>query len=398
MRAIPTITVCGLLWTIPLGTSICAQTKDLGLPPAAHLNPDPAISYHIVAEANAQHRRNSVGSMVLLDDGRIMFVHDDYGPERSDEGAAHDFFPSKIVSQTSADGGKTWSRPRILAEPGRGDFTIQAPGVLKLASGDLLLTFVRVYKGMDTGKDWDPGVTSSTMAVYRSTDGGKTFTEEKPIWDRAPALRFQGGAPWNLQLASGRILVPYMSAPRQYTDDYSVGVALSDDGGQTWSVLDDRVKLAAGYGVEPSVVELSGGELLMSLRTNLKKVYFSRSTDGGRTWSDAVASELKNPELGTCLLRIPETDDLLIIFDDSDVQTKAGRTPMSVAISSDNGRTWRTVGNLVHGEGIEVGVDAALFLPDGTLLVAFDWTAPPGARLRIPLCVAVIDRRWLYRE
>ncbi len=334
MRIIPAITCCSLLWAlagVPFAPSAWAQSEDLGLPPAAHLNPDPAISYHIVAEANAQHRRNSVGSMVLLDDGRVMLVHDDYGPERSGEGAAHDFFPSRIVSQTSAD-------------------------------------------------------------------GGKTFTEEKPIWDRAPALRFQGGAPWNLQLASGRILVPYMSAPRQYTDDYSVGVALSDDGGQTWSVLDDRVKLAAGYGVEPSVVELRGGELLMSLRTNLKKVYFSRSTDGGRTWSDAVASELKNPELGTCLLRVPGTDDLLIIFDDSDIQTKAGRTPMSVAVSSDNGRAWRTVGNLVHGEGIEVGVDAALFLPDGTLLVAFDWTAPPGARLRIPLCVAVIERRWLYRE
>ncbi|MFV2069721.1 MAG: sialidase family protein [Pirellulales bacterium] len=378
-----------------------AQLKDLALPPKAHLNPDPAFTWSVIAPANAEHRRNSVASMIQRKDGSVMIAYDDYGPAKPGERAAHDFFPSKIVSRISPDGGKTWSDLRVLMEPKPGDFTIQAPGLLKLASGEILLTFVRVYQGIETGVELDPGVTKSTMALYRSKDDGETFVEEKPVWQRVGELRYQGGAPWNLQLKSGRILLAFHAAARQYGARYTIGVAVSDDDGRTWKVLNKRVVLSDGQGVEPSVAELADGSLLMAMRTEKntqKKIYLSRSTDGGETWSRAVPSGLKNPSSVTCLKRIPGTKDLLIVFNNSDVCTKHGRTPMSAALSSDGGRTWRIVGDIVFGKGIELGPAGVIFPSKDTVLLAFTWIIPPDTRTRVPIGAVVIDREWFYRK
>ena len=372
-----------------------AQVKDLSLPPKKHLNPDPAFTWSVIAPANAEHRRNSVASMIQLDDGSVMIAYDDYGPAKKGEKAAHDFFPSKIVSRISPDGGKTWSDLRVLMEPKPGDFTIQAPGLLKLASGDVLLTFVRVYRGMETGKDWDPGVTRSTMALYRSTDDGKTFIEEKPIWERVKELRFQGGAPWSLQLKSGRIVLAFQAAARQYGARYTIGVAVSDDDGRTWKVLDRRVTMSDGYGVEPSVAELADGSLLMSIRTRQKQIYLSRSTDQGETWSKPLPSGLRHPASITKLIRIPGSKDLLIVFNNSEI---GDRTPMTAALSSDGGHTWRIVGDIAFGKGIEIGPADIIFPSKDKVLLAFSWTIPPWARVRIPTCAVVIDREWFYRK
>jgi sialidase-1 len=285
-------------------------------------------------------------------------------------------------------------------EPKPDDFTTQAPGLLKLASGDILLTCVRVYKGMETGKDWDPGVTSSAMALCRSTDGGKTFVEEPPIWKRAPVLRYQGGAPWNIQLKSGRVLLSYHSAARQYGAPYTIGVAFSDDDGHIWKVLDNRVALSDGYGVEPCIAELADGSLMMSIRTRRSQIYLSRSTDQGETWSEPVPSGLTHPASITRLIRIPGTEDLLMFFNNT---PPGKRAPFTAALSRDGGRTWRIVGNIVHADksaprgGIEVGVADVIFRSDNKVLVAFSWTMPPWARQRIPTCAAVIDGEWFYR-
>jgi hypothetical protein len=66
-------------------------------------------------------------------------------------------------------------------------------------------------------------------------------------------------------------------------------------------------------------------------------------------------------------------------------------------VSSDGGRTWRIVGNILQGQNIESGVADVIFPSPDTVLVTFSWTTPPWARQRIPICAAVIDREWFYR-
>jgi hypothetical protein len=60
-------------------------------------------------------------------------------------------------------------------------------------------------------------------------------------------LRYQGGAPWNIQLKSGRVLLSYHSA------------ALSRDGGRTWRIVGNIVpadKSAPRGGIEVGVADV----------------------------------------------------------------------------------------------------------------------------------------------
>jgi len=158
--------------------------RELGLPPASILNSDPAFDYSVIVAANEEHCRNSVASIVQLADGNLMVVYDDYLKE--DQRPAHDFFESKVAARISRDGGKNWGEIRYLAEKKPGDATVQAPGLLRLQSGDMLLTYLHALERnrLQTGEDWDPGITTTTMSMCRSRDDGESFVEEAPIWER----------------------------------------------------------------------------------------------------------------------------------------------------------------------------------------------------------------------
>ena len=50
---------------------------------------------------------------------------------------------------------------------------------------------------------------SSSMELFRSRDEGQTFDSVGYLWRRSPGQWLQGGASSLLQLASGRLLVPF---------------------------------------------------------------------------------------------------------------------------------------------------------------------------------------------
>jgi sialidase-1 len=95
--------------------------------------------------------------------------------------------------------------------------------------------------------------------------------------------------------------------------------------------------------MEPEVLELSDGRLLMHMRTQLGHVAVSESADRGETWSEARAWDVRAPEAPATLRRIPSTGDLLLIWNDSfrsGADPRGKRTPLTAAISNDEGRTW----------------------------------------------------------
>jgi hypothetical protein len=152
------------------------------------------------------------------------------------------------------------------------------------------------------------------------------------------------------QLKSGRIVIPaawhrpmegkefnYRATPRCF---------LSDDDGKTWragkGIVDPPQGGKSGL-QEPLVVELKDNRLLMLCRTDLGSQYRCYSDDGGETWSAAQPSEIKSPLSPASLKRIPTTGDLLLVWNDHsniDESLKAKRTPLSAAISRDDGKTW----------------------------------------------------------
>jgi len=99
--------------------------------------------------------------------------------------------------------------------------------------------------------------------------------------------------------------------------------------------------------MQPTVVQLSDGSLLMYMRTSgLKKIYQSRSTDNGRHWSKPEPTQFKNPDAGINLLKC-KSGNIVLAFNDS----TSGRTPLSLALSVDDGKNWLTIKNVETSPG-----------------------------------------------
>src|SRR6185437_9551070 len=83
--------------------------------------------------------------------------------------------------------------------------------------------------------------------------------------------------------------------------------------------------------------------LLMHFRTQLGHIAVSESADGGETWGEARSWGVRAPEAPATLRRIPSTGHLLLVWNDT-FRAGAGhggkRTPLTAAVSTDEGRTW----------------------------------------------------------
>lgn len=125
----------------------------------------------------------------------------------------------------------------------------------------------------------------------------------------------------------------------------------SDDTGKTWrrssSVFTGQD--AAGKRVtvqEPGVVPLRDGRLMMFIRSSAGCQMLSYSSDEGVTWSDPQLSSIISPVSPASIKRIPATGDLLLVWNNHEhiaPELRGKRTPLSVAVSSDDGQTWKHV-------------------------------------------------------
>jgi hypothetical protein len=116
---------------------------------------------------------------------------------------------------------------------------------------------------------------------------------------------------------------------------------------------------------EPGVVRLRDSRLMMFIRTRLGRQYLSYSSDDGESWSAAEPSSLQSPLSPASIKRIPSTGDLLVAWNDHAavppefraVDAAQGgrggkRTPFTLAVSKDEGRTWIHKQNLLdHPDG-----------------------------------------------
>jgi sialidase-1 len=352
---------------------------------------EPAISHSIIERAGPNMPRADTASVVEISRDRLMVVYHRYEPGRD---AGHDHGLCRIWSKTSRDGGKTWERPRMLVDVAAGDMNVQAPALLRLASGDLLMICLRSHRGG----------ASSTMCLFRSLDGGDTFVEQKPIWKRSTGQWLQGGASCLLQLRSGRLLLPvHGGTGNQWRQKNSAWCFLSDDGGLSWQQSKTTIELPKRGAMEPSVAELSDGTLVMSLRTQLGGPYLCQSTDRGDTWSKPRITGLEGGESCTCLRRIPGSDDLLLLWNNSKYVAEGHhhygeRTPLTAAVSSDGGVTWRNLDNIREGPKDEYTNLDCMFTSQGRAVVTYMLARPAWNRSRISLHAAIIDKGWFVAE
>uniref|UniRef100_A0A061SM53 Bnr asp-box repeat protein n=1 Tax=Tetraselmis sp. GSL018 TaxID=582737 RepID=A0A061SM53_9CHLO len=127
----------------------------------------------------------------------------------------------------------------------------------------------------------------------------------------------------------------------------SAGVLVSSDKGAHWNAYGE-VTHPLTWLIENSVVELKhDGSLLMLFRTWAGRIFQSRSTDGGRSWSPAAPMQLPNPDAKIHVISLEGSTDLLLAFNDHQKYAEDGftrfRTGLRVAISHDFGATWARI-------------------------------------------------------
>jgi len=356
------------------------------------------VETFLFAKADDTLVRHSEGSAVELNDGRIMLVWQEFrkGPKGDS-----DYYPARLVSKTSADGGRTWNDYRALVEIAPGDLNVFSPNLLRLQNGSILLAFIRKHDFEKPGDYYTP---TSAFAMI-SDDDGQTFQPWSTIWDHQRKHLCNNTLK---QLKSGRIILPTdrdNSAPDR-PDNWACGCVYSDDNGKTWTVSENYVTLPKRGGMEPHVEELKDGRLLMVMRTMLGSVYKSESSDAGKSWSPAESLGVESPQSCPDLLKHPETGDLVLIwnaakFDPKWFSHEGKRTPLSAAVSKDGGKTWGPPKHIETDPGSVFTNPGAFFTSQGTMFVNY-WTCkyePNGAFVAFPihLKTAIVDSAWLLK-
>jgi len=269
--------------------------------------------------------RNSEGDFLELRDGRLLFAYSRF------TGGSEDHSKAEIAARFSRDGGKTWTRRDRILITGEGDMNVMSVSLLRMADGEVGLFYGR-KNALDDCRIW----------LRRSRDEAKSFGP--PVLCIPDPGYFVLNNDRVVRLSSGRLVVPtarHNVPGGRWTARGVASCYLSDDDGRTWrrsrSELEGPTKARCGL-QEPLVVELKGGRLMMLCRTDLGCQFRSTSKDGGETWSRPTRTSILSPVSPASVARIPSTGDLLMVWN----ETATGRrTPLTVALSRDEGKTWR---------------------------------------------------------
>jgi len=307
--------------------------------------------YETLLRANARFPRKGEGDIAVLNNGDLLLAYTEFYGDRSD------FSPARIIKAVSRDNGKTWEDFQLLQE-NVGRCNVMSVSLLRLKSGELAMFYLVKNSYHDC-----------RVYMRKSFDGGETWS--KPVLVTEEERYFVLNNDRVVQLSSGRIIVPVAvyQDPTQYSRWKSF-IYYSDNNGETWKKSSGEVVLKdvdswAGL-QEPGVVELKDGRLMMYMRTALGYIYASFSEDEGETWSKPEPLDNVKASLSpSSIKRIPKTGDLLLVWNDksgfdlSKVKRRGvdivdeefqRRTPLSCAISKDEGATWVKVLDLESSE------------------------------------------------
>ena len=295
-----------------------------------------------------------------------------YGPK------GHDNSGAEIIAWRSHDGGIMWpDEGKFVIQENIGRNNVKGPSFLRLTDRDVLFFF----KVGNSHEDLGPW-------MRRSTDNTET-------WGSPERLPYDGYGGLNsnqaLRLNSGRIILPCFVTRDVLETVYSY-CFYSDDGGCRWERSNEITveirdpekwysrgkryggKTSKAVAAEPSVVQLKDGTLLMLMRTMMGFFYESRSGDGGKTWSEPVNSGIPAPACMPTLERVPDTGDLLLIYNHGDPPDISGpfpRTTLASLISRDEGKSFSHLRVIDGGPGFDGKITMASvhFLAGRALIV-----------------------------
>ncbi len=139
-------------------------------------------------------------------------------------------------------------------------------------------------------------------------------------------------------IISDRVIVPL------YSDGLDCSLfALTDDLGKTWQYSNP---VMGGIGIQPTIGISKDGSLTAYLRDNgppPQRMQVTNSNDGGYTWTIAKDTEIPNPGAGFDMVTL-ESGEWAMVYND----TEDGRHDLTIAISNDEGLSWKWKKKIEH--------------------------------------------------
>ncbi|MCA9003991.1 MAG: exo-alpha-sialidase [Planctomycetaceae bacterium] len=314
--------------------------------------------------ASEDNPRNSEGDFITLKDGRILFVYTHF------IGGAADHSSAYLAGRYSSDGGKTWTQQDETIIENDGKQNIMSVSLLRLQDGRIALFYARKNSIHDL------------LPVMRiSDDEGAHWSEPVEIIPQKEVGYYVLNNDRVVQLKNGRIVVPLalhqnLPGSDRFNPNAKFLCYYSDDQGKTWQrgtepIVEKQPGVKQPYMQEPGLIELKDGTLMGFCRTNGGSQYVAFSKDGGQTFSELKPSNIISPVSPASIERIPETGDLLLVWNNHqgiDAKLRGKRTPLSLAISKDEGKTWQQIQNIETNPNGWYCYTAIEFTKEGVLL------------------------------
>ena len=300
----------------------------------------------------------------------------------------------------STDGGKTWQHMGLT------DTNTIARIVLHPQNPDI------VYVAA-SGHEW---TFNSERGVYKTTDGGKTWTKILYVNEQTGAvdLAMDPTHPETLYAVTWQRVRKKWSDPRNEPQYRRSGIWKSVDGGQTWQQINNGLPeprfrgrigidiclskpnvlyaLVDNYEVSRELTEEEKADVYVrGLGAHIKGATVYRSDDGGENWR-LVAPTTK--EMKAYLERHSGTYGWVFgqIRVDPNNEDRVFIMGVPMSVSEDGGKTFRRVPNIYHGDhhGLWIDPDNSNYIVnvnDGGIEISYDggqtWR---NSRNNLPVC------------
>jgi len=221
--------------------------------------------------------------------------------------------------------------------------------VLHQANKGLLLLFYKV--GPSPSRWWGMMITS--------TDGGRTWSVSRRLPDG-----FLGPVKNHpLELADGTLLCGSSTEDAGWRAHFE----RTPDRGLTWEKtppLNDGHEFGI---IQPALLRTGDAGILALMRSNRGRIYSSRSSDAGWTWTPPRPTELPNPNSGIDAMTLRDGRHILVYN-----PVERGRGRLSVAVSDDAVR-WTPILVLEDKAGREFSYPAVTQAGDGSVHITSTW-------------------------
>ncbi|MGI6456490.1 MAG: sialidase family protein [bacterium] len=244
-----------------------------------------------------------------------------------------------VYGMRKKKGEDTWSQPQVIADTP--DISEGNPVIWQAPDGLVWLFYVNRY-----GDTWS----TSRVKIKISRDGAHT-------WSDSFMLTFEQGTMVRGQpivLNDGDYLLPLYYEAGEDTEmtapETSSFFMRYNPETKTWKET-NRIHSPMGN-LQAQVVQITDEYLVCYIRrggnfepTDDGYLLRAESHDGGWTWSDARQTEFKNPNSAVDFIKL-QNGHLLLVYNDNMNE----RTPLTVAISTNNDKTYPYRRNIREGD------------------------------------------------